>query len=85
MLGFSTRETPMNEMLGTFPNSYGYRADGKTYHTREESKSEKYAGTYGSGDIIGCGLLPATAEVFFTRNGKYLGIAFKNVPITTRQ
>lgn len=33
----------------------------------------------GSGDIIGCGLISSRQELFFTRNGKFLGIAFKRV------
>ena len=76
----------MNEMLGTVFGSYGYRADGKCYQYKgEEPKSEKFATTYGAGDVIGCGLLPTTSEIFYTRNGKYLGIAFKNVLVSTRQ
>jgi hypothetical protein len=76
----------MNEMLGTFLGSYGYRADGKIYRFRGgEPVASKYGATFAAGDVIGCGLLPAQQEVFYTKNGKYLGVAFKGVMVTTRQ
>jgi hypothetical protein len=34
---------------------------------------------FSRGDIIGCGLSCNTQEIFYTRNGAFLGVAFKNV------
>ena len=43
--------------------------------------SEAYGESWEIGDIIGCYLNFANREISFSRNGKSLGIAFKNVPI----
>jgi hypothetical protein len=39
-------------------------------------KGVDYGPTFTTGDIIGCGLNFITRELFFTKNGKQLGLAF---------
>ena len=36
-----------------------------------------YGPTYGTGDVVGCGLV--RGRLFFTKNGHFLGVAFKDV------
>jgi len=43
-------------------------------------RGESYAEPFTKGDTIGCGLYYVKQEIFFTKNGKYLGVAFKKVP-----
>lgn len=33
----------------------------------------------GAGDVVGCGIICSRQELFFTHNGKFLGIAFRRV------
>eukprot|EP01138_Halocafeteria_seosinensis_P007920 gb/GECG01008091.1/.p1 GENE.gb/GECG01008091.1/~~gb/GECG01008091.1/.p1 ORF type:complete len:1316 (+),score=169.13 gb/GECG01008091.1/:1-3948(+) len=40
---------------------------------------EAYSETFGEGDVIGCGYISHSREVFFTKNGEHLGVAFRNV------
>jgi hypothetical protein len=42
-------------------------------------RGESYSESYGSHDIIGCGINYHKQVIFFTKNGKYLGIAFKKI------
>ncbi|KAJ3099767.1 Rsp5p-dependent ubiquitination, sorting of cargo proteins at the multivesicular body [Phlyctochytrium bullatum] len=36
----------------------------------------EYGPSFGAGDVVGCGLSPATGGCFFTVNGRYIGEAF---------
>ena len=39
---------------------------------------ESYGPSFGTGDVIGCGIV--NRSCFFTKNGEFLGVAFKDVP-----
>ncbi len=44
------------------------------YHRfNDGQRGEAYGETFGTGDVIGCGILYKRQELFFTKNGKYLG------------
>jgi len=40
---------------------------------------EEYSETFSQGDTIGCGYDADNKAVFFTKNGKFLGVAMKHV------
>jgi hypothetical protein len=54
-------------------SSYSYFGeDGKKYGDNN-SRGEPYGETFTTGDISGCGLDFSRGEIFFTKNGKFLG------------
>lgn len=87
-LGFTVKDSKLSCQPGSEPNTYGYNGDdGRKYshagnNLRQNSGTE-YGPTYSTGDTVGAGLNRETQEIFFTKNGKLLGIAFRNVPPLT--
>ena len=49
----------------------------------DSERGEQYGPRFGTGDIIGCGLLLDRREIFFTKNGTHLGIAFRRAAWST--
>jgi hypothetical protein len=75
-IGLSNTDFKSTRHPGWEPGSYGYHGDdGRKFHNN--SRGEPYAVKFGAvDDVIGCGLNFAMREIFFTKNGKYLGTAF---------
>ncbi|KAJ3064931.1 hypothetical protein HDU98_011667 [Podochytrium sp. JEL0797] len=64
---------------GTDDASYGVRGqDGRKYHN---ATGKPYIAKFKQGDTIGCGFDRDKANIFFTCNGKHLGVAFENVSL----
>jgi hypothetical protein len=42
----------------------------------------EYAQKFEKHDTIGCGLLIESKQIFYTINGRYLGVAFHDVDVT---
>ncbi|GES76762.1 concanavalin A-like lectin/glucanase domain-containing protein [Rhizophagus clarus] len=76
-IGLATKPYPTFRLTGCNSNSVGYHSDeGKKFHN-DGLTGTKYAEKWGEiGDVIGCGYYPNTGQVFFTKNGKNLGIAY---------
>eukprot|EP01063_Lacrimia_lanifica_P007537 TRINITY_DN14820_c0_g1_i1.p1 TRINITY_DN14820_c0_g1~~TRINITY_DN14820_c0_g1_i1.p1 ORF type:complete len:449 (+),score=139.52 TRINITY_DN14820_c0_g1_i1:97-1443(+) len=51
-----------------------YRSDGGQYQNAEDGR-KAYGAAFSAGDTVGCGYNRRTREVFFTLNGRYLGVA----------
>ncbi|KAL3108925.1 hypothetical protein niasHT_011475 [Heterodera trifolii] len=69
-IGLATKAMPLDKMVGSWDNSYGYHSYGSFY-------INKLARTYGSpkfssGDIIGCGVIMDTGRIIFTKNGQII-------------
>ena len=60
--------------LGWEPNSYGFHGDDGNFFN-SSGVGNAFSQGYVPGDIVGCGLNTLTGELFFTKNGLFLGIA----------
>ena len=62
--------------LGLTTYSYGYHSKGRSYNNKKQTK---YGETFAKGDIIGCGVDFINKSIFYTKNGKFLDFAFKDI------
>jgi hypothetical protein len=76
-IGITTKPYPYFRLPGWNKNSVGYHSDDGRKFWNDEFGGRDYGPEWGElGDVIGCGYKPKTGEVFFTKNGKFLGMAF---------
>lgn len=61
------------DIVGFSADSCGYNDTGR-FAVAE--KNYNYGPEFFPGDLIGCGVNLATKKLFFTRNGKFLGIIY---------
>jgi hypothetical protein len=77
-VGFSTSDASLERLPGWETHSWGYHGDdGKMFFGEHSGRS--YGPTFGSGDVIGCGINFNTWQAFFTKNGQDLGICFREL------
>ncbi|KAK9791209.1 putative SPRY domain-containing protein [Seiridium cardinale] len=77
-VGFTSKSVSLARPPGWEAESYGYHGDdGQIYNGTNQGKH--YGPIFTTGDTIGCGLNFRTGNIFFTRNGVNLGIAFRDV------
>lgn len=82
-IGFSTQPARLDRMPGWYnaaAPSFAYHGDdGRLYANRNEPLKD-YAGSYGKGDTIGCGVIyddSLEGTIFYTRDGEPQGPAFE--------
>ncbi|CAG8444583.1 1058_t:CDS:2 [Acaulospora colombiana] len=78
-IGLTTRPYPYFRFPGWNMHSVGYHSrDGSVFHENIDGK--RYGPSWGDeiGETVGVGYRPNTGEVFFTKNGEYLGVTLKN-------
>ncbi|KIW34975.1 uncharacterized protein PV07_01704 [Cladophialophora immunda] len=77
-VGFSTSEASLERLPGWETQSWGYHGDdGKMFFGEHSGRG--YGPTFGTGDIIGCGVNFNTGQAFFTKNGQDLGVCFREL------
>jgi hypothetical protein len=75
-IGLISENYPMDKMPGWHEESIGYHADDAcAFHNTGWGR--QWGKRYGSGDVVGCGIVFETGEVFFTLNGEFLGVAYR--------
>jgi ankyrin repeat protein len=77
-IGLSTICDDIDQHLGWTATGYGLHGDiGCIFHS--SSTGAAFSPRFQKGDVIGCGLDMARKEVFYTRNGQYLGTSHQGV------
>lgn len=71
-VGLTSKKVEINRLPGWDEISYGYHGDDGHFF-ESAGKGVLYGPTYTTGDTIGCGINFMTRELFFTKNGKFLG------------
>ncbi|KAI9009622.1 concanavalin A-like lectin/glucanase domain-containing protein [Gaertneriomyces semiglobifer] len=82
-IGICAPNVPLNRLPGWEDNSYGYHGDdGCSFCC--SGTGEAYGPVFTTGDVIGCMVNFQNKSVSFTKNGVYLGVAFKNLADSAR-
>jgi Ran-binding protein 9/10 len=77
-VGFSSHKASLERLPGWEAESWAYHGDdGKSFFG--EGTGKVYGPTFGVHDVVGCGLNFATGCAFWTKNGRDLGIAFREL------
>lgn len=78
-LGLCDRNVKLEKMPGWESGSYAYHGDDGLLFRSTGVAGVPYSGPYGTDDVIGCCWDVVDNVVFFTKNGKNLGVAFRNL------
>ena len=84
-IGLAAKDYPSYSFPGWSGCSVGYHGDdAKIFASSIGKKVKHFAGNpkidcYKKDDVVGCGYNKISNEIFFTRNGKYLGVAVNEV------
>ncbi|KAI8343417.1 hypothetical protein BC941DRAFT_411329 [Chlamydoabsidia padenii] len=80
-IGFCSARNELKRLPGWDKLSFGYHGDDG--HSFEGSGiGKKYGPQFKTGDVIGCGVNFANKTAFYTKNGTFLGIAFKDLDLS---
>ncbi|KAK4151441.1 hypothetical protein C8A00DRAFT_35928 [Chaetomidium leptoderma] len=78
-IGFASKEASISRAPGWEPDSWGYHGDdGHSFASQNVGKP--YAEIFGVGDTVGCLVNFRLNHALFTKNGRELPIAFKDIP-----
>jgi hypothetical protein len=82
VVGLTNRSFPMyGAVPGSLPDSLGFASEGVLHCGTSDKFFGFYNGqkaSFSDGDVIGCGFNTRTKQVYWTKNGKYLGPAEQN-------
>eukprot|EP01091_Cochliopodium_minus_P008088 TRINITY_DN1798_c0_g1_i1.p1 TRINITY_DN1798_c0_g1~~TRINITY_DN1798_c0_g1_i1.p1 ORF type:complete len:1165 (-),score=271.99 TRINITY_DN1798_c0_g1_i1:41-3277(-) len=84
-IGLAQISHSLTGMPGWFVGSFGYHGDDGSKFTGEQmGQGSEYGPLYGKDDIVGLGWDQNSDCIFFTKNGKFLGVAFEHVSKVTK-
>ncbi|KAI9043531.1 putative Ran-binding protein (RanBP10) [Aspergillus affinis] len=79
-IGFSSTKASVERLPGWEQESWAYHGDdGKSFFGESQGQGKHYGPTFGANDTVGCGVNFATGCAFFTKNGVFLGNAFREL------
>lgn len=79
-IGLAPRGHSLGGMPGWYSGSYGYHCDdGQKFEGDEIGMGREWGPCCTRGDVVGCALDLKQRLMFFTKNGKMIGVAFENV------
>ncbi|KAF2128100.1 SPRY-domain-containing protein [Dothidotthia symphoricarpi CBS 119687] len=81
-VGFAGPKVALSRIPGWEPDSYAYHGDdGQIFSNTTSGKT--YGEKFGTLDVIGCGINFRNNTAFFTKNGRHLGTAFRDLKPNT--
>ncbi|OIR56395.1 MAG: Ran GTPase binding protein, partial [Amphiamblys sp. WSBS2006] len=83
-VGFSAGAVSLNKLPGWEGASFGYHGDDGMVYGGGDGIGQEYGPVFEKDDVIGCGIDFIQRNIFFTRNGVFLGTAFSGFPADTR-
>ncbi|KAL4975915.1 hypothetical protein BDW66DRAFT_160022 [Aspergillus desertorum] len=79
-IGFSNNKASVERLPGWEQESWAYHGDdGKSFFGENQGQGRQYGPIFGVNDTVGCGVNFSTGCAFFTKNGVFLGNAFKDL------
>ncbi|OJD17640.1 hypothetical protein AJ78_02290 [Emergomyces pasteurianus Ep9510] len=79
-VGFTSNKASLERLPGWEQESWAYHGDdGRTFYGETQGQGKVYGPKYSVNDTIGCGVNFSTSTAFFTRNGVFLGNAFREL------
>jgi hypothetical protein len=79
-VGISDKDFQLNKQLGVTKKSYGLKADGKIFNNK--TTGDEFGPKFERYDTVGCGLIMSKKQIFYSINGRLLGVAFNQVEIS---
>lgn len=81
-IGFSAGKVSLERLPGWEADSWGYHGDEAKIFAGAQN-GQPYRSSFGLGDVVGCGVDFNKGQAFFTKNGLDLGIAFRDLDLST--
>ncbi|KAJ1565696.1 hypothetical protein HK405_011803, partial [Cladochytrium tenue] len=79
-VGICEKSVALNRLPGWDPKSWGYHGD-DGFSFESSGKGRPFGPTFTTGDAVGCCVNFRRRTIFFTKNGLYIDVAFRNITV----